>query len=328
MKKFLLALMLAITSLAMVISPAEAKRLGGGGSIGKQSSNYSRQAAPSAPSSPSYSQPAATPSRPAAPAATPQSTPTPRPASPWRNILGGALLGFGLGALMSHFGIGGAFGGMLGSLLTIALLCAAVIFLIRLFARGREQQSNNPAYATPVPGVSPIGSAVGTTPEIGSGLRDINPPPVFQPNAPTALQGSGSGSGGQPAQVEKWGIPANFDTAGFVRNAKTYFIRLQAAWDRADVNDIREFTTPEMFAELRMQLTERGASPNATDVVQLDAELLGIETQTYDYLATVRFQGLIKEAPDASAEPFAEIWNLAKPLNGSGGWVLAGIQQV
>ena len=61
---------------------------------------------------------------------------------------------------------------------------------------------------------------------------------------------------------------------------------------------------------------------------EASAELLGIETQTYDYLATVRFQGLIKEAADASAEPFAEIWNLAKPQNGASGWVLAGIQQV
>ncbi|WP_288411189.1 TIM44-like domain-containing protein [uncultured Herbaspirillum sp.] len=321
MKKILLALLLAMTSLSLIMSPAEAKRLGGGGSFGKQSSNYSRQAAPSAPSSPSYSQPAATPYRPSAPTATPQSAPMSRPASPWRNMLGGALLGFGLGALMSHFGIGGAMGGMLGSLLTILLLCGAVIFLVRLFARGRQAQSNNPAYATPMPGVSPIGSAAGATPEIGSGLRDINPPPA-------ALPGAGYAASAQPAQIQHWGIPEGFDTAGFVRNAKTYFIRLQAAWDRADVNDIREFTTPEMFAELRMQLTERGAAPNATDVVQLDAELLGIETMAFDYLATVRFQGLIKEAPDVSAEPFAEIWNLSKPLNGSGGWVLAGIQQI
>ncbi len=325
MKKILLALLLAITSLSLIMSPAEAKRLGGGGSFGKQSSNYSRQAAPS---SPSYSQPAAAPYRPSSPAATPQSAPMSKPASPWRNVLGGALLGFGLGALMSHFGIGGAMGGMLGSLLTIVLLCAAVIFLIRLFARGREAQNNNPAYATPMPGVSPIGSAAGATPEIGSGLRDINPPPGVPHAPPAALQGSGFGAAAQPAQIQQWGIPEGFDTVGFVRNAKTYFIRLQAAWDRADVNDIREFTTPEMFAELRMQLTERGAAPNATDVVQLDAQLLGIETMAFDYLATVRFQGLIKEAPDASAEPFAEIWNLSKPLNGSGGWVLAGIQQV
>uniref|UniRef100_UPI0031DCAF91 hypothetical protein n=1 Tax=Herbaspirillum sp. TaxID=1890675 RepID=UPI0031DCAF91 len=235
MKKFLLAMMLAITSLALVMSPADAKRLGGGGSFGKQSSNYSRQAAPS---SPSYNQaPSAAPYRPSAPAATPQSVPA-KPASPWRNILGGALLGFGLGALMSHFGIGGAAGGMLGSLLTIALLVGAAFFLFRLFSsRNRYEQNNNPAYATPMPGVSPIGSAAGATPEIGSGLKDINPPPGY---APAALQGNGFGSAGNgaqaiaPAQIEKWGIPADFDTAGFVRNAKTYFIRLQAAWDKAD----------------------------------------------------------------------------------------------
>ncbi|WP_050466601.1 Tim44 domain-containing protein [Herbaspirillum chlorophenolicum] len=321
MKKFLLVLMLVLTSLTLVMSPADAKRLGGGGSFGKQSSNYSRQASPS---SPSYnSSPSAAPARPATPAATPQGVPA-KPASPWGNILGGALLGFGLGALMSHFGIGGVAGGVLGSLLTIVLLAGAAFFLIRMFTRNRYEQSNNPVYATPMPGVSPIGSAAGATPEIGSGLKDINPPPA-------ALQGNGFGSAaGQPAapaQIEKWGIPDGFDTAGFVRNAKTYFIRLQAAWDRADINDIREFTTPEMFAELRMQLTERGASPNATDVVQLEAELLGIETMPYDYMATVRFQGLIKEAPELSAEPFAEIWNLSKPQSG-GGWVLAGIQQV
>lgn len=316
MKKFLLAMMLAITSLTLVMSPADAKRLGGGGSFGKQSSTYSRQA--TTPSRP-YSQPSAAPS---APAAAPSSMPA-KPASPWKSVLGGAALGFGLGALMSHFGIGGAMGGMLGSLLTIALLAFAVIFLIRLFARN---QQNSPAYATPTPGPSPIGSAASATPEIGSRLEPTG-------GAPFSLQNNGFNGGANPsvptvpAHIEKWGIPADFDTAGFVRNSKTYFIRLQAAWDRADINDIREFTSSEMFAELRLQLQERGASANTTDVVQLEAELLGIENLPNDYMATVRFEGLIKEAPEVSAEPFAEVWNLTKPLNGNGGWVLAGIQQ-
>jgi predicted lipid-binding transport protein (Tim44 family) len=75
-------------------------------------------------------------------------------------------------------------------------------------------------------------------------------------------------------------------------------------------------------------LQERGASPNNTDVVQLDGELMGIETVGSDYLASVKFTGLIKEVPEASAEPFTEVWNLSKPLSGQGGWVLAGIQQV
>jgi predicted lipid-binding transport protein (Tim44 family) len=113
-----------------------------------------------------------------------------------------------------------------------------------------------------------------------------------------------------------------------VRNAKIYFIRLQAAWDKADINDIREFTTPEMFAELRMQIQERGASPNNTDTVTLNAELMGIETHENDYLASVKFSGMIKEADNAPAEPFTEVWNLSKPTSGQGGWVLAGIQQL
>ncbi len=75
-------------------------------------------------------------------------------------------------------------------------------------------------------------------------------------------------------------------------------------------------------------MQERGASPNNTDVVQLDGELMGIETVGSDYLASVKFTGLIKEVPEASAEPFTEVWNLSKPLSGQGGWVLAGIQQV
>ncbi|MFL9926730.1 Tim44-like domain-containing protein [Herbaspirillum lusitanum] len=323
MKKFLLALMLVLTSVTLVMSPADAKRLGGGGSFGKQSSNYSRQATPSRPAGQSSS---AAPAQPSAPAAAPQGVPA-KPASPWRNIVGGALLGLGMGALLSHFGIGGG----MGSILTIVLLAFAAFFIIRLFTRKSYDQGpgREPAYAAP--GVSPVGSA-GMTPEIGSRLEPVGA------QAPAALQGSGFGGGGYgnnqgntaaaPATLEKWGIPADFDTAGFVRNAKTYFIRLQAAWDKADINDIREFTSSEMFAELRLQLQERGPSPNATDVVQLNAELLGIETLASDYLATVRFEGLIKEAPDASAEPFAEIWNLSKPLNAGGGWVLAGIQQV
>jgi predicted lipid-binding transport protein (Tim44 family) len=125
-----------------------------------------------------------------------------------------------------------------------------------------------------------------------------------------------------------WGVPADFDVDAFLRSAKTYFIRLQAAWDRGDINDIREFTTPEMFAELKMQLQERGPQPTHTDVVSLNAEMLGVEVVGDQYLASVRFSGMIKEAENAPPEPFAEVWNLSKPIAGQRGWVLAGIQQL
>jgi predicted lipid-binding transport protein (Tim44 family) len=130
------------------------------------------------------------------------------------------------------------------------------------------------------------------------------------------------------APAAPWGVPADFDTAAFLRHAKSSFIRMQAAWDKADVNDLREFTTPEVFAELKMQIQERGASADFTDVVTIDGELLGIETVGNEYLASVKFNGMIKSAPNAAAEPFAEVWNMSKPVSGSSGWVLAGIQQL
>ena len=287
MKKFWMALMVAIMGVAVVISSAEAKRLGGGGSFGKSSPSFSRQAPAQSPGQ------AANAPRPTPPAAA--------PASPWRGILGGALLGLGLGALMSHFGLGGEFASMIGTVLMMGLLAFAAIALFRLLSRKTQGDQARPAFAGPMEKSS--------IPEVGSNLGSAPQPVNWQ-------------SGTAPT------IPSDFDTTGFLRHAKTNFLRMQAAWDKADAHDIREFTTPEMFAELKMQLTERGASANHTDVVTLDAELMGIETVADEYLASVRFSGMVKEDERAPAEAFNEIWVLSKPANGNGGWLLAGIQQV
>jgi predicted lipid-binding transport protein (Tim44 family) len=297
MKKVLIALMIVATSLSIAVSEAQAKRLGGGGSFGKQSSGVSRQA-------PSQAAKPATP-----PAAAPQAPPV-KPPSPWRGILGGALLGLGLGALLSHFGLGGAMASMISTILMVALLAFAVMFIYRMFRRKSEPASGTAAFAGGY-------SGNGGTPEIGSRLGSAAQPHAFQPDS--AMAGE---------STTPWGVPADFDVPAFLRNAKTYYIRLQAAWDSGNVNDIREFTTPEMFGELRLQLQERGASANHTDVVSLEADLLGVERVGDDYLASVKFTGMIKEDLNAAAEPFAEVWNLSKPVSGQGGWVLAGIQQL
>lgn len=300
MKKYLVMMMLVASTLSMVAAEADAKRLGGGGSFGRQSQGVSRSV-PSSPQSAPMQQAAPRPASPA-PAA-----PAIRPASPWRGMLGGALLGLGLGALLSHLGIGGAFASLIGTVLTVALLAMALMFILRLF---RRKDSASPAMAG--------GYARNTTPEIGSGVQSY----------PQSVPAAGAAAATAATAAAPWGVPADFDVPAFLRHAKSYFLRLQDAWDKGDVNDIREFTNPEMFAELRMQIEERGAALNVTDVVQLNAELLGIESSNYDYLASVKFSGLIKEAPDASAAEFAEVWNLSKPKSGQGGWVLAGIQQL
>jgi predicted lipid-binding transport protein (Tim44 family) len=111
-------------------------------------------------------------------------------------------------------------------------------------------------------------------------------------------------------------------------NAKHYFVKLQKAWDDGDLNSLREFATPEMFSNLTQDLNARAEASNQTDVVSLNAELLGVETGQDNYLASIQFTGMIREQAGAQAESFTEIWNLSKPIHGSGGWVLAGIQQL
>lgn len=322
MKKLMLSMLIAVSALSLMTTDADARRLGGGGSFGRQSTNVSRQAAP-APS-----QAGTAVSRPTAPAAAPGAIAPPvKPASPWRGMLGGALLGLGLGAMLSHFGLGGALGGMFGSILMIALLAIAAMFIFRMFKRKDNGMTPASAYS----GSGNVGSeapyAKTGTPEIGSGLA----------SGAGSAYNSGSAFGSTSsldapvapvANAGTWTIPEGFDVPGFLRNAKTYFIRLQAAWDKADLNDIREFTSTEMFAEFRLELQERGSSANVTDVVKLDAEMLGVETVGADYLASVKFTGLIKEDAAADATQFAEVWNLSKPVDGHSGWVLAGIQQL
>ena len=294
MKKFLASAMIALTALSMV-AEATARPLGSNRSIGRQSPTVTRQAPAPAPAP--QAQRTATP--PPAPAAIP-----PKPSVPWKGILGGALLGLGLGALFSHLGIGGAMAGMLSSLLMIALLVLAGLFVYRMFKR-KDTPANAPFsgfHQQPVP--------AGATPEIGSRIE----PAAFQP--------------AQSGSAAPWGVPPGFDKEAFLRQAKSSFIRMQAAWDKADTNDLREFTTPEVFAELKMQIQERGQSADFTDVVTIDGELLGIETMGDEYLASVKFAGMIKSSPTAAAEPFAEVWNMSKPAHGSASWVLAGIQQL
>ena len=103
---------------------------------------------------------------------------------------------------------------------------------------------------------------------------------------------------------------------------------MQAAYDAGNLNDLREFTSPEMFAELKLEIEDRKGAANQTDVTTLDSQLLAVQQAGDDELASVRFSGMIREQADAPAEPFDEVWNFARPLRGEGGWVLAGIQQL
>lgn len=298
--KVLLGFVAGALTLGLVANDADARRMGGSRSIGKQSSTVTqRQQAPTqAPAQAQQPRSAATPS-----AAGPQAQPRNR----WLGPLAGIAAGLGIAALLSHFGLAGAAAQMLANAIVIALIAFAVIWLIR---RLRGSKPVEPAYAN--------GAYAGGA-NAQPALREASAAPAMSP----LPGGAANLAAGQP-----WGVPADFDTDVFLRHAKVNFVRLQAAWDAGNMADIRDFTTPEMYAEIKMDLDERAPGINRTDVVKLDAELLGIDEAGVEHMASVRFSGLLREREGAPAEPFNEVWNLTKPIAGGSGWLLAGIQQL
>lgn len=228
-----------------------------------------------------------------APAAATGAATAAQPKRSWMGPLAGLAAGLGLAALASHFG----FGEELANMLMFALLAFAVMAVIGYFMRKRAagQQATMAGAGAPY-------------------------------NAPASMYQANDLSGGSATNARN--IPANFDTEGFIRNAKVGFIRLQAAHDAGDLADIREFTSPEMFAEIRMDLDQRNGAPQKTDIVSLNAEILDVAEEGQRYVVSVRFNGRVREEANAAPIAIDEIWHLTKPITGQGGWVLAGIQQV
>jgi predicted lipid-binding transport protein (Tim44 family) len=152
------------------------------------------------------------------------------------------------------------------------------------------------------------------------GATAYQPPPVQPLAATPPMQ--------RTAEVVAGGagtVPAGFDAKEFERIAKMIFIRMQAANDAGEVEDLRKFTTPELFASLRLDLQERGGKAQQTDVVQLDAQLIDTAQENGQWIASVRFSGLIREQADSGADRFDELWHLVKPVDGSREWAIAGI---
>jgi len=317
---------LLVVALTFTSLHAEAsKRLGGGKSAGQQSNNVTqREAAKPAPAS--------TPAQNAAPAAQPSPAAAPAAAAhpqrkPWGAMLGGLAAGLGLAWLASSLGMGEAF----GQILMFGLIALAVMVVIGMIMRRRQPQAANtspyafegagaPADPRTLPQYNP--NNVGND----ASARPMDTDPTYQPTAAR----SGAIIGSSLSGNQTWGIPADFDSLSFINAAKQNFMTLQHAWDRSDVSTLRSMMTDTMLTEIKNQLAEREANasgqPNQTDVVMLDAQLLGIEEVGEFYMASVEFSGLIREEPSAGPTPFREVWNMTKPKNGTSGWLVAGVQ--
>jgi len=319
MKQWLIGALVAVVAATSVPTDAEAKRFGGGGFSGMQR-NMPAKTAPNAP-----------PPKPATPAqqATPANTAAAGAAAPaaaaakrsWMGPIAGLAAGLGIAALMSHLGLSEAF----GNFLMIALLALAAVFLVRFVMRrmGGAPAARGPALAgAGAPAAAAPWNEPATLERRGI---DTTPADAAPPQAEPAPDVAAPVS--QPATVTPAFVPASFDSEGFARIAKMIFIRMQAANDSADLDDLRRFTTPEMFAAARLDLQERGPAEQKTDVVRVDADVLDVASEDGRQIVSVRFHGQMVETPGAAPADFDEVWHLVKPDDDSRSWAIAGIEQ-
>lgn len=234
--------------------------------------------------------PSAVPARPSQPAQSAPAQAAPgQPAQPAPSGLSRWL------PLLGGLAIGGLLGSLfggsgLGGILLLALLVLITVVAVKALTRPRSERLHYEGFG---------GQKVTLPLERPAGSADVRAPQSSE-------------------------VPAGFDTASFLKGAKLNFIKLQAANDAGDLAQIREFTTTEMFDELSRAAPAPGQH---TDVISLEADLLQVATEGERHWASVRFSGTLREATDSPAEGFEEVWNLVKPVDGTSGWLLAGIQQ-
>ena len=323
-------IVVAATAALLAADFADARRLSGGRSLGAQRPNATQPAAPpsqagspagstttnATPASPPGAGPASNPvmappaggataAKSAAPAAGAPATAAKAGAasgtSRWLGPVAGLAAGLGLAALASYLG----FSEELASILLIVLLALAAVFVVRLL------MSRRPMARAPLP-YAGAGAGLGTTP--GGYETQVPPPARTEP-----LSGSAA-----VAPVRAGALPAGFDAAGFAREARKQFLAVQSAHDRHDAKALAEVMTPELYREITREMDASGAA-RPTEIVDVDAEVVDVATEGSRHWASVRFSGTAREG--GALEPFDEVWNLVKPVDGTSGWLIAGIQQ-
>jgi predicted lipid-binding transport protein (Tim44 family) len=284
--------------IALSTSIVDAKKFGGGKSVGAQRDSVTQRqsgAPTAAPATPNAAAATAAPA--AAPAAAGAAAKTGM--AKWAGPIAGIAAALGLGYLFSQMGAAG----FLGFLLVAVLLLVGLGFLARNMMKKQASANGAPMqYQAP------------------------QAEPAYREPVSGALGGAGAVGGAAASGLAGgFGIPAGFDKVGFEDNAKKQFMALQAANDKGDLDAVRDFTTDEFYNQIAKDVI--AGNKDATQVDELNAELLGIETERNNYWASVQFTGKMREDGMVMSSPFVETWNLVKPVDGSKGWLLAGIQQ-
>jgi predicted lipid-binding transport protein (Tim44 family) len=282
-------LILALAVFYLLGETAEAARLGGGKSFGSRPS-YQRSAPAPSPTSPQMSPGQAAPQMPGV---------APAMGGRWGGMLGGMLMGGLIGSLLFGGGLHGA-GGI--GLLDIVLIGGGLFLLMR-FLRARRMAAETASTAGPMSfdrGPAPGWGSSGYDPSPETRTTEAAPPPM----------------------------PAGFDADEFLKGAKVIYTRLQASWDKRDLDDIRQFTSAEVFEEIRRQAQE-DPTPGKTELLLIAPRILEVREMDGQTVASVLYDVMMRETHAEMSRQVREIWHFSRATNNPEAfWVLEGIQQV
>ena len=249
--------------------------------------------------------------QPAQPEEQPAEEAPPPPDTSWKGVVGGWVAAAGADGLAAKMGMQPATFGVLAAL--ILLIFVIVLLMMLMSSSGRRRSRRRAVYA-------------GDYSNSVSSDRPARAEPKKAYGRSSHEESKKSAASAAVRAKSRVEVPDDFDLTKFLRAANALFLRLQTAWDNADLDAIREFADQEIHEELRLQLRERGDALNKTSVASFDSKLLKLDAAGKNYAAVVKFSGMIREE-EKPPQRFMEVWSMTKPKAGSAGWTVTAIQQ-
>lgn len=214
----------------------------------------------------------------------------------------GAIAGLALGGMLGALFFGGAFEGI--NLFDIVILGIIAFFIISLLKRRAAGMARPMAYA-----------GASGQPAYGN------------------EQGFGMPQGGQMrGQV----VRPQIDEQHFTAAARDIFMRMQAAWDKRNMEDIHRFCTRDVVAKIAQDMNTAGDHESRTEIGMLDAAILDAWVESDAEWVAIHFTAMLREqtldATGAAIEDRShevnETWIFThNPAANDPTWYLAGIQQ-
>ncbi|WOG26582.1 Tim44 domain-containing protein [Endozoicomonas sp. 8E] len=280
---------------------ADAKKFGGGKSFGR---SYNTAPAPK--------QPAAAPQQGGKQTAAQGSR---------KGMLGGLLGGLLAGGLIASL-FGGAFTGLqMMDILIIALLAFVLFKVFRSMNRAKAMAAGhggNHAHFTPEQsGQNQPSPSLDRLFGQNREQQEDN----FGQAAQTTLPQTGFGASDVPMN-----LPEGFNLSVFMNGARDHYRTLQEAWNRNDLDTIREYLDPELFLQLKAERAMLDGDQH-TEVMFVDAELGRADYNDTVAEISVRFTGKYRDTVEGVEEDITDIWHLQRSLKEPDApWLIVGIE--